>query len=454
MSALPAFRAVGLRGRCARRDRGRRRHLRRVRRRSRVDRPAGLAGLSLAARSRARPHRRIGCRGLRRRSDRPGRRRVDRVRIPASSAARSAAPAARRSSTPSPAPSRCAGRSSHSSPPAAAGCRKGVPALAGMQRIAAAAERARTAGIAHVSVLRDPVTGGAWASLAAAADVVLALPGATVAFAGHRVRGASGADAFTAEGKLAHGQVDQVVTEPELRATLMLALELLTDGARRYAVDGARAGRARAHRSAAHGLGGGAPRAFERAPARARLSRRLLRRPPALERGSHGRARPGHAVRARPPRRARDRLRGPDRHAQHTRRLPHRRAHHPARRPARPRHPHAHRHTRRRQRRGRRGGRDRTGDRRRLRRHRRRARARHHPRHRRRRLRRRARTRLDRQPLDDTRQLLRRDRPRGRHRDPQTRTRRHPTIAGQLRLRPQDLVELGIARGIAAGGNA
>jgi acetyl-CoA carboxylase beta subunit len=119
---------------------------------------------------------------------------------------------------------------------ASGGCRmqEGLRALTGMQRIAAAAQRARAAGIAHVSVLRDPVTGGAWAALAAAADVILALPGATVAFAGHRVRGASESDAFTAAGKLAHGQVDQVVAEPDLRATLMLALELLTGGARRY----------------------------------------------------------------------------------------------------------------------------------------------------------------------------------------------------------------------------
>lgn len=121
---------------------------------------------------------------------------------------------------------------------ASGGCRmqEGMLALAGMQRIAGAAERARAAAIPHVSVLRDPVTGGAWAALSAAADVILALPGATVAFAGHRVRGASGSDAFTADGKLAHGQVDQVVAESDLSATLMLALELLSDGARRYPV--------------------------------------------------------------------------------------------------------------------------------------------------------------------------------------------------------------------------
>ena len=52
------------------------------------------------------------------------------------------------------------------------------------------------------------------------------------------------------------------------------------------------------------------------------------------------------------------------------------------------------------------------------------ARARHHTRDRRGRLRRRARPRLARPAVDDTRQLLLRDRARGRDRDPQARTRR------------------------------
>ncbi len=110
---------------------------------------------------------------------------------------------------------------------------EGVRSLVQMQHIAAAAHRAREAGIAHVSVLRSPTTGGLWASLAAPADVILALPAATVAFAGHRVRGPAPADAhaFTAEGKAAHGQVDAIVNEHELPATLALLLELLTAGA-------------------------------------------------------------------------------------------------------------------------------------------------------------------------------------------------------------------------------
>jgi acyl-CoA carboxylase subunit beta len=88
------------------------------------------------------------------------------------------------------------------------------------------------AGVAHVSVLRSPTTGGVWASLAATADVILALPQATVAFAGHRVRDGGDSWAFTAEGKTQHGQIDQVVDEDELPATLALALELLTGGGR------------------------------------------------------------------------------------------------------------------------------------------------------------------------------------------------------------------------------
>jgi acetyl-CoA carboxylase carboxyl transferase subunit beta len=112
------------------------------------------------------------------------------------------------------------------------GCRmqEGMRSLVQMQRIAAACHRLRTAGLAHVAALRSPTTGGVWAALAAGADVIVAVEGATVAFAGHRVRGAAAegdADAFTAEGKLAAGQVDLVVGDDELRDTLALAVELL-----------------------------------------------------------------------------------------------------------------------------------------------------------------------------------------------------------------------------------
>jgi acyl-CoA carboxylase subunit beta len=112
------------------------------------------------------------------------------------------------------------------------GCRmqEGMRALVQMQRISAAAGLARSAGVPHVSVLRSPTTGGVWAALCAAADVILAVPDATVAFAGHRVRGSEGSDtqAFTSTGKALHGQVDQVLEETELVPTLATLLELMT----------------------------------------------------------------------------------------------------------------------------------------------------------------------------------------------------------------------------------
>jgi acyl-CoA carboxylase subunit beta len=132
---------------------------------------------------------------------------------------------------------------------ASGGCRmqEGMRALVGMQRIAKALERVRRAGLAHVAVVRDPTTGGVWAALAAAADVVLATPDARVAFAGHRARTAAtdppasvdprtvapepsasdDADAFTAVGKVLSGQVDLLVPEAHLRETLGTYVDLL-----------------------------------------------------------------------------------------------------------------------------------------------------------------------------------------------------------------------------------
>lgn len=123
--------------------------------------------------------------------------------------------------------------------PVSGGCRmqEGMRSLVQMQQIAAACARLRAAGFAHVAVVRSPTTGGVWASLAAGADVILAVCGATVAFAGRRVRDAAAAgdgdgdeEAFTAEGKLACGQVDQVLTEAELPARLALAVRVLARG--------------------------------------------------------------------------------------------------------------------------------------------------------------------------------------------------------------------------------
>ncbi|GAB3005205.1 acetyl-CoA carboxylase [Amycolatopsis acidiphila] len=104
---------------------------------------------------------------------------------------------------------------------------EGMAALSQLQRIARQAALTRAAGIPLLSVLRDPTTGGGWATLGAGADVVLALPGAQVGFAGSRVRPAGDASAYTAESQLASGHVDQIVED--LPGTLARWLTLLTN---------------------------------------------------------------------------------------------------------------------------------------------------------------------------------------------------------------------------------
>ncbi|MGW2020093.1 carboxyl transferase domain-containing protein [Streptomyces sp. NPDC001927] len=106
---------------------------------------------------------------------------------------------------------------------------EGMIALTQLQRVAEATVRLRGAGVPHVTVLRDPSTGGGWATVGAGADVVLALRSAQVAFAGSRVRPPD-ADpaAYTAEGQYAHGHVDALVDPAALRATLGRWLRLLT----------------------------------------------------------------------------------------------------------------------------------------------------------------------------------------------------------------------------------
>jgi acetyl-CoA carboxylase carboxyl transferase subunit beta len=112
---------------------------------------------------------------------------------------------------------------------------EGMRSLLQLQRIAAAAVRARADGLPHIAVLRHPTTGGVWVALASTADVVLALPGAQVSFAGSRVRDEDpgGVSApFTAEGKLAAGFVDALESELTLAPTLSRAVALLSPRSR------------------------------------------------------------------------------------------------------------------------------------------------------------------------------------------------------------------------------
>ncbi|MGV4984725.1 carboxyl transferase domain-containing protein [Streptomyces sp. NRAIS4] len=106
---------------------------------------------------------------------------------------------------------------------------EGMLALSQLQRVARASARIREAGLPQIAVLRDPTTGGGWATLGAGADIVLALPGAQVGFAGSRVRPPDAdPSAYTAEAQVAAGSADAVVDPAELKEALGAWLRLLT----------------------------------------------------------------------------------------------------------------------------------------------------------------------------------------------------------------------------------
>ena len=101
---------------------------------------------------------------------------------------------------------------------------EGTLALLQLQRLAGQIALTREAGLPHVAVLRDPTTGGGWATLGAGADVVLGITGAQVGFAGSRVR----PPGYSVTQQFAAGLVDQLITPDELRDRLERWLKLLT----------------------------------------------------------------------------------------------------------------------------------------------------------------------------------------------------------------------------------
>lgn len=106
---------------------------------------------------------------------------------------------------------------------------EGMRALGQLQCVARESALTRSAGLAQVAVLRDPSTGGGWATLGAGADVLLAIPGAQIGFAGSRVRPADAdPSAYEARAQLAAGQVDQLVRPEDLVNALERWLTMLS----------------------------------------------------------------------------------------------------------------------------------------------------------------------------------------------------------------------------------
>jgi acetyl-CoA carboxylase carboxyl transferase subunit beta len=108
---------------------------------------------------------------------------------------------------------------------------EGTTSLFQMAAIARALTELAASGTPHIAVVGNPATGGVWASLSAAADVLIAVRDAQVAFAGARVRAdrsGPAEPAFAAAGKHASGFIDAVVAEDELPLVVGRYVELLS----------------------------------------------------------------------------------------------------------------------------------------------------------------------------------------------------------------------------------
>lgn len=123
---------------------------------------------------------------------------------------------------------------------------EGLASLVQMAATSVAASRHSEAGLPQLTVLRDPTTGGVFASHASQGDVVLAERRAAVGFAGSRVSGVLGSpdqgESLSAEAALAAGLVDSVVDRDEIPHVVSSVLSWIADGGTAVAADMPEAG--------------------------------------------------------------------------------------------------------------------------------------------------------------------------------------------------------------------
>jgi Acetyl-CoA carboxylase beta subunit len=111
---------------------------------------------------------------------------------------------------------------------------EGILALMQLPKTVAAVEDLHDAGVAFISILAHPTTGGLLASFASLGDVLIAEPGALITFAGPRVvqqttREKLPDDFGLSESNYRFGHLDAVVTRSELRPTVAKLLRLFDD---------------------------------------------------------------------------------------------------------------------------------------------------------------------------------------------------------------------------------
>jgi acetyl-CoA carboxylase carboxyl transferase subunit beta len=115
---------------------------------------------------------------------------------------------------------------------------EGAISLMQMAKTCGALNKFSESGGLSISVLTNPTTGGVTASFAMVCDFTIAEPEALIGFAGPRViqntiRQDLPEGFQRSEFLLEHGQVDCIVSRPEMRAKLALLLEYM--GAKRRA---------------------------------------------------------------------------------------------------------------------------------------------------------------------------------------------------------------------------
>jgi len=103
---------------------------------------------------------------------------------------------------------------------------EGILSLMQMAKTVGAISKHKDSGLLSISILTDPTTGGTTASFATATNLIIAEPGALIAFAGPRVieqtiRQKLPPGFQRSEFLLGHGQLDMVVKRNEMRNTLI-----------------------------------------------------------------------------------------------------------------------------------------------------------------------------------------------------------------------------------------
>ncbi len=109
---------------------------------------------------------------------------------------------------------------------------EGALSLMQMAKTCAALGRFADAGGLYLAVLTNPTTGGVTASFATMADVIIGEPGALIGFAGPRVIQNTIKQELPegfqrSEFLLARGQIDRIVSRPQLKDQLFLLMEFL-----------------------------------------------------------------------------------------------------------------------------------------------------------------------------------------------------------------------------------